>query len=181
MNTVQPLRDKEQIEEMKTALLKRGYRDYMLFVIGINTGLRVSDILQLKVADVKNQSHIVLTEKKTGKPKRFMINSRLKDSIDKYIQGMNPGEYLFKSRRGTNTPISRVQAYRILNSAASEIGLKEVGTHTMRKSFGYWHYNQYKDVAMLQKLFNHSSPSVTLEYIGINQDMIDLTIEDFSL
>lgn len=178
---VQPIRDKEMIEKMKNELLKRGSRDYILFVIGINTGLRISDILELKVADVKGRSHISIKEKKTGKPKKARINEQLKEDIDGYIQGMSSEAHLFESQRSTTRPITRVQAYRILNSAAKEIGLEEIGTHTLRKTFGYWHYKQYKDVALLQQLFNHSSPSITLEYIGINQDIMDQTIDNFYL
>jgi len=181
MNEVQPIRDKEKIEQMKIELLKSGYRDYMIFVIGINTGLRISDLLQLKVKDVRDRTHIVIQEQKTGKTKRFMINDQLRNDINKYIQGMNDEEYLFQSNKGYNRPLSRVQAYRILNKAAANVGLKEVGTHTLRKTFGYWHYQKYKDVALLQELFNHSAPSVTLRYIGINQDIMDKTIEDFYL
>lgn len=181
MKEVQPIRDKNKIEEMKSELLKKGLRDYTLFIIGINTGLRISDLLDLKVEDVKNKSHIILTEQKTGKNKRFMINRQLREDIDKYINNMGSNEYLFQSQKGKNKPISRVQAYRILNNAASKIGLDEIGTHTLRKTFGYWHYKQYKDVALLQELFNHSAPSVTLRYIGINQDAMDKTIRDFYL
>lgn len=181
MKEVQPIRDKKKIEEMKTELLKQGYRDYMLFVLGINTGLRISDLLDLKVQDVKDKTHIILTEQKTGKIKRFMINGQLKQDIDKYIDNMGDNEYLFQSQKGYNKPISRVQAYRILNKAAENIGLEEIGTHTLRKTFGYWHYKQYKDIALLQELFNHSAPSVTLRYIGINQDIMDKTIEGFYL
>ena len=181
MKTVQPLREKESIERMKAELLKKGYRNYMLFVVGINTGLRISDILQIKVEDVKDRTHIVINEKKTEKSKRFKINDQLKEDINQYIESMNPGEYLFQSQKGGNKPISRVQAYRILNEAAGRVGLEEIGTHTMRKTFGYWYYKQYKDIALLQKLFNHSSPSVTLEYIGISQDFMDSTIDNFYL
>jgi integrase len=181
MKEVQPIRDRNKIEEMKAELLKQGYRDYMMFVLGINTGLRISDLLNLKVEDIKDKTHIVLTEKKTGKIKRFMINSLLREEIDKYINNMKDNEYLFQSQKGDNKPISRVQAYRILNKAAEKVGLDEVGTHTLRKTFGYWHYKQYKDIALLQDLFNHSAPSVTLRYIGINQDIMDKTIEDFYL
>lgn len=181
MKEVQPIRDKDKIEEMKSELLKKGLRDYMIFVLGINTGLRISDLLDLRVEDVKDKTHIILTEQKTGKIKRFMINGLLREDIDKYIKNMSDNEYLFQSQKGNNRPISRVQAYRILNNAASKIGLNEIGTHTLRKTFGYWHYKQYKDVALLQELFNHSAPSVTLRYIGINQDIMDRTIEDFYL
>lgn len=181
MDLVQPIRDKKIIEQFKTELLKNGLRDYMLFVIGINTGLRISDILSLKVNDVKDRTHIRIIEKKTKKDKRFMINVMLKNDIDRYIEGMNDDEYLFQSKKGENKPITRVQAYRILNNAANKLGVDEVGTHTLRKTFGYWHYQQFKDVALLQELFNHSAPSVTLRYIGINQDMMDKTIEGFYL
>ena len=181
MKEVQPIREKEKIEEMKAELLKQGYRDYMFFVIGINTGLRISDLLKLKVSDVKDKTHILLTEQKTSKTKRFLINSQLKQDIDKYINNMGNDEYLFQSQKGDNKAISRVQAYRILNKAAEQVGLEEIGTHTLRKTMGYWHYKQYKDVALLQDIFNHSAPSVTLAYIGINQDIMDKTIEGFYL
>lgn len=181
MNTVQPIRDKKKIESMKTTLLKSSYRDYMLFVVGINTGLRISDILELKVSDVKDKTHIIITEQKTGKPKRFLINSFLREEINKYISDLKETDYLFTSRQGENRPISRVQAYRILSNAGNKVGIEEIGTHTLRKTFGYWHYQQYKDVVILQDIFNHSAPSVTLRYIGITDDIKDRTIENFYL
>lgn len=181
MNKVEPIREKNKLEEMKTELLKKGYRDYMLFVLGINTGLRVSDLLDIKVSAVKKKTHLVLVEQKTDKVKKFFINSQLGQDIANYIRGMDDNEYLFQSQKGNNKPISRVQAYRVLNGAAKGVGLESIGTHTLRKTFGYWHYKQYKDVALLQELFNHSSPSVTLDYIGINQDVLDETIKDFYL
>ncbi len=181
MKIVQPIRDKNKIEDMKTELLKLGYKNYILFIVGINTGLRISDILNLKVYDVVDKSHITIKEKKTGKEKRFLINSQLRKDIEKFIYGMSNEEYIFQSRKGKNRPISRVQAYRILNKAATKVGITDVGTHTLRKTFGYWHYQIYKDVAILQDIFNHSAPSITLRYIGINQDIKDKTIEDFYL
>ena len=89
-------------------------------------------------------------------------------------------EYLFASRKGDG-PISRVQAYRILNKAANDVGLKEIGTHTLRKTFGYHFYRANHNVAMLQQLFNHSSPAITLRYIGITQDEIAEEWERFAL
>lgn len=179
--TVQPIRDKRKIEEMKNELLKGGLRNYFLFYLGINTGLRISDILSLKAEDIRNSTHLVTKEKKTGKIKRFKINNGLYDEIQKYILGMADEEYLFKSQKGDNKPISRVQAYRILNECAGNIGLSEIGTHTMRKTFGFHFYQKTKDVALLQELFNHSSPSITLRYIGINQQMMDNAVDDFNL
>ncbi|TCP55501.1 phage integrase family protein [Tumebacillus sp. BK434] len=180
MEFVQPIRDKKQIEEMKKVLRKQSLRDWFLFVLGINTGLRVSDELTLKVKNVRNQTHITIKESKTDKDKRFRINGALRECIDEYVEGMVDEAWLFPSRKG-DKPISRVQAYRILNAAAEKVGVEEIGTHTMRKTFGYHHYKQNKDVVMLQKLFNHSAPSVTLRYIGIEQDEMDASIEEFSL
>ncbi|KEI83562.1 integrase (plasmid) [Clostridium botulinum B2 433] len=181
MELVQPIRDKEVINKFKNELLKNGYRDYMLFVIGINTGLRISDILKLRVEDVKDKTHIVIREQKTSKRTRVLINSMLREDIENYVECMDNTEYLFKSRKGQNKPITRVQAYRILSKAGKHLGMSEVGTHTLRKTFGYWHYKQYKDVAILQDIFNHSAPSITLRYIGINDDVKDNTIENFYL
>lgn len=179
METVQPIRDKEIIAKFKNELLKKSYRDYMLFTVGINTGLRISDILPLKVKDVTG-THIIIKEQKTGKNKRFKINEPLRAELDKYTVNMNDDDYLFPSRKG-DKPISRIQAYRILNEVAEKLGVQEIGTHTLRKTFGYWHYKQFKDVAILQEIFNHSAPSVTLRYIGITADIVDDTIDNFYL
>jgi integrase len=180
MRTVHPIRDIEKIAAMKEELLKTGRRNWFLFVLGINTGLRISDILKLKVKDVKGKSHIMIYEQKTGKYKRFKINRELRQHILSYTADMDDEDYLFRSFR-SQFPIKRVQAYKILNRVAKKIGISEIGTHTLRKTFGYHFYQRTKDVALLQEIFNHSSPSVTLRYIGINQDIIDKAVDDFSL
>jgi integrase len=180
MNYVQPIRDPKKLEEVKAILKRQSFRDYFLFSLGINTGLRISDILPLKVMDVKGKSHIIITERKTKAYKRFRINQALAEVINEYTAGMQPEEYLFPSQK-THEPIKRVQAYKILNKAAAQAGLSEIGTHTLRKTFGYHFYQQTKDVALLQELFNHSAPSVTLRYIGINQDIMDNAIDGFSI
>lgn len=181
MNFVQPIRDKEKIEAVKTQLKKRSMRDLLLFVIGINSGLRISDIIPLTVADVRDKSHITITEQKTGKNKKFPLTDTVKELLTPYIAGMSDNEYIFKSRQGKSY-ITRQQAYKILNDACHAVGInEEIGTHTLRKTFGYHHYKQNKDIALLQKIFNHSSASVTLRYIGIDQDTIDESYYNFSL
>lgn len=182
MELVQPIRDKDKIQKIKDILIKNGYRDLLLFVVGINTGLRISDLLKLKVSDVKDQDHIIIKEQKTGKAKRFLINGSFKKQIEPYIRDMSDNDYLFQSRKGYNQPLTRTQAYRIINSASKKAGIKDsIGTHTLRKTFGYHHYQQFKDVAILQEILNHSAPSVTLRYIGINDDVKDRTIAEFAL
>lgn len=181
MNKVEPIRDEKKIAELKTELKKQNYRDYIMFEVGINTGFRISDILKLKVNDLRDKIHITIKEGKTGKEKKSFINEKLKSKLDAYIKGMENSEYLFQSRKGENKPITRVQAYRVLKKTADKMGIEKVGTHTLRKTFGYHHYQQNKDVALLQDLFNHSAPSITLEYIGINQDVKDKSLENFYL
>lgn len=179
MNSVEPIRDVKKIQEMKEALAYYGSeRDVFLFNLGINCGLRVSDMLGLKKKDIKDYT-IKLREQKTRKQKQIPLY-HLKEDIDRYIQFLEDEDYLFKSNKldseGKSKPISRVQAYRILNHSAKSIGLSEIGTHSMRKTFGYHYYKKTKDVALLMDLFNHSSQSVTLRYIGINQDVMNESI-----
>ncbi|MBR0578104.1 site-specific integrase [Bacillus altitudinis] len=180
MNFVQPIRDLDQIHYIKKYLGERNKRNLLLFVAGINLGLRISDLLELRVKDVRKQ-YVSLREQKTGKEKRIKINKTLRKAIDQYIKDKDDQEYLFKSREGLNKPISRSSAYNIMREAADYVGLDSIGTHTLRKTFGYWHYKKFKDVALLQEIFNHSSPDITLRYIGITQDTMDKTMDDFGL
>ena len=148
--------------------------------MGINTGLRISDILKLKVGDLKG-SHISMREMKTGKQKRIQITAALRRELKWYIEDMEDYEYLIKSRQGKNRPIGRSMAYKILSGAAAEFGLDEIGTHTLRKTFGYHMYMQTKNIALLMEIFNHSSERVTLRYIGMNQDVMDKAMTRFKI
>lgn len=180
MTTVEPIRNKKDIQKVEIVLSKQSDRDLLLFIIGTNCGLRISDILRLNVSDVKNKTHIQITEKKTGKFKKFPINSKLKPMLEEFIKGRKNDEPLFLSRWGHR--LDRVSAYYIIRNACEKAKLQEkIGTHSMRKTFGYHHYQQFKDVVILQKIFNHSSPQITLRYIGIEQDEIDYTYNNFIL
>lgn len=186
---VQPLRTSEDIQEMILAI-KRGNkgtpkrkelaeRDVLLFLLGINSGLRVGDLVKLKIGTVRKKDSFLIREGKTKKPRTVNI-TMLKKEIETYTKGKNADDYLFKSQRGSNH-ISTTQAYRILEQAGDWLGRDDIGTHTMRKTFGYHHYKQFKDVAILQEIFNHSEPGITKRYIGIRQDEIDNTLNDFRL
>lgn len=172
MNFVQPIRDIEKVREVRNFLSEKSARNELLFCFGIYTGLRISDILRMRVKDVRNRDFIVVKEQKTKNSKRIPILLDLKKVIDPYVEGLQDNEYLFKSRQGRNKPITRVRAYDILREAARAVDLQEIGTHTLRKTFGYHIYGATKDVALLQDIFNHSAPYITLKYIGVNQDAI---------
>src|SRR5690554_4445376 len=149
-------------------------RDLLLFIIGINTTLRISDILNLRVGDVSGD-YIELKEKKTGKTKRIKINKSVKNAVNKLVdKKTNPNDWLFPSRKGNN-PITRVQAWRILNDAAKRAGLDNIrfGTHSMRKTAAYHAYKSGVDLPTLMRVLNHSSQKETLRYIGIENEQID--------
>lgn len=179
MEFVDPIRSQKQIDNMKRFLKERSLRDWLLFTIGINSGLRISDLLQLTVEDVKDRSRISIREQKTGKLKDFPLSDNSKRAISEYFKSEHlENGPLFPSRkvngsRGSGA-ISRQQAYQIINDAAREVGIKsKVGTHTLRKTFGYHAYKQGVSLEIIQKLLNHSAPSVTLRYIGITKEELD--------
>jgi len=185
MEFVQPIRDQKQIESIKKILKATNLRDYCLFTLGINSGLRVSDLLKLNLLDVLNEKRkvkdrIELREKKTEKYKNFPISDTAKKAITEYLSTRDLSDLdqpLFISRKPDKDGeyrLQRQQAYKIINDAAKEVGIKDrIGTHTMRKTFGYMAYQSGVDITRIQKLLNHSSPSVTLEYIGITREQLD--------
>ena len=171
MSIVEPIRDKNKLKRVENILSKQSYRDLMLFCLGINSGLRISDILSLDVKDVKNKNFIELIEKKTGKYKKFPINSKLKSMFEIFTKHRKNDEPLFITV--FNNRMDRFTAYNIIKKACLDAKIDDnIGTHSLRKTFGYFHYKKYKNIAMLQKIFNHSTPDITLRYIGIEQELI---------
>lgn len=180
MNTVEPIRDKDVVLDLADYLKARNERDYVLYMFGIYSGLRISDILAFRVRDVRGKSEVYIREKKTGKEKRFALNKELIAILDQYIKDKKDYEYLFKSPRYPNKPITRQQAYNILTDAGRAFSIDSIGTHTLRKTFGYHMYQQTHDAVTLKEIFNHADISVTLRYIGINQDNKDKAIRGLS-
>lgn len=181
---VQPIRSKAQIDDMKWALKRHcSERDYVLFLIGINTGLRVSDILKLKKEHImklktKKRKEFQIREGKTKKARMINITAFFED-VYTYASELD-SEWLFPSRKG-DMPISKIQAYRQLQKAGEFAEVESIGTHTMRKTFGYWFFKQTGNVAMLQEILNHSHPKITLTYIGINKEETDNELDNFCL
>ncbi|MEK5069801.1 site-specific integrase [Sporosarcina sp. FSL K6-1508] len=171
MKRVMPIRDKEKVREIKAYLKKKNERDYILFMIGINAGLRVSDILPLRVRDVRGE-YIEVIEQKTAKLRQIPINSSLKSALNVYVRGKKDNDYLIKSREGMNQPIGRWTAWKIIKDAGVEVGLLNLGTHSMRKTFGYNYYRRTKDIQTLCKMLGHSDEEITKRYIGIEDDFI---------
>ncbi len=172
IKVVEPIRDKLDLKRIVAWFEKHNARKYaVLFIFGINSGLRVSDLLGFDVGDVYHQKFVVLREQKTGKYKKFPLKDDVQEILNDFCKNRAHDEPLFMGRCGSR--LDRSQVYRFLCQACDDLGIEaNVGTHTMRKTFGYHHYKQFKDVALLQAIFNHSSPEVTKRYIGITQDEI---------
>ena len=155
VNIVYPIKDKEKIAQMKK-ILSSNKRNLLLFNLGINSGLRVSDILALDIKDVKGKTFIELREQKTNKYKQFPINEKIQSDIKDFIQNKNVNEPLFLSQKDNR--LSRVQVYKILRKAAKEVGIEVyIGTHSLSKTFGYHYYQQFNNIALLQRIFNYST------------------------
>lgn len=185
-NLVEPIKDKKDVEAIEQYLSKHSLRNQLIWAFGTNTGLRISDILGLNVDDVRNKQYVEIVEKKTKKYKRFPLNDKLKNLIRKYLvirdkmYSLTDDEPLFIGKK--HCRLHRSQVYRFINEVCRNLEITvNVGTHTMRKTFGYHHYKQNNDVALLQKIFNHSSPSITMRYIGIAQEELDESYINFEL
>lgn len=180
---VKPIKDKEVLNQFASELLKNkhGQRDYTIFVFGIFTGLRISDILNLKVDDVKGKLKADIVEKKTGK-KRTLNLMQLTNQIIKYLNEEHDGEseWLFPSPRDNTKHLASHQYYKIMQKTAESLDLDYIGTHTLRKTFGYTYYQKTKDLASLMKILNHSSQSITLKYIGIEEEELQSSLDNFN-
>jgi len=179
MGTVEPIKSKKDIEAMKQYLKSKSLRDWTLFVLGINSALRISDLLDLQISDVVDENgrirdRIKVKENKTSKGKNFPFNANVKSALSEYLAIVPSDQIaLFASRKG-NEAITRQQAHIILSRAAKACGIKEpTSNHSLRKSFAFALYDAGVDVTRIQALLNHSSPKETLRYIGITQDELD--------
>lgn len=160
-------------------------RDALLFRFGINTILRVSDIIKLRYCDIydnnyKFKEYLNLTEQKTKSNRKIKINKVLRRELNKYCKyySLEGEDYVFFSVRYPDKHIDRIQAWRVLKKASMKVGIENFGTHSMRKTLAYHIYKKTDDIALVMKMLNHTSPSVTLRYIGIDQDSIDKVYDD---
>ncbi|WP_195641667.1 tyrosine-type recombinase/integrase [Enterococcus durans] len=177
---VQPLRTQQEINDFLFCLRrnKNAERDVFLFLIGINSGLRMSDIVKLKKKDVISSKNPRIVEQKTGKT-RILYLSSLQELIQDYTKDLDPEDYLFPSTKGGHLEVNTV--YQMFQKVADLLGRDDIGTHTLRKTFGYHYYKKTKDIATLMEIFGHSSEKITKRYIGINEDEISETLLNFRL
>lgn len=192
--TVEPIKSLRDIAKMKKYFKSNNrHRDYMLFVMGINVGLRISDLLKLKICDVWHSGEIskelIIKEQKTNKIRTVKLNGAVEEAIMFYINSLNPSfaetDYLFKSRKGDKA-LTKESCHRIISNTTKELGIKgNYGTHSLRKTFAYQLYMANSDKVMileyLMKLLNHSSQSMTLRYIGLEKETLNNLVENLNL
>lgn len=181
MNSVEPIRDVIVIESILKELKNTNPKYHALFLVGIHTGLRISDMLRLKVRDIR-AAEIRIRQQKNKKWVTLPILPDLRRGIAEYISDKEDHDWLFESRQRklkskVKRELDRSTVYKMLNKTCKKYGLCSVGCHTTRKTFGYHLYmTSEKNIGLLMEIFGHSDPSITLRYIGITQDTINKAV-----
>jgi len=197
MNTAQPVRKEEDLNRFKEYYRVKcpNKRNYLLLITGLNTALRISDMLKLQWKDVydfekgRYREHLSLTEQKTEKSSLVLINHNVREALEEYKRYLEDkgrtvkaGDFLFENSREKEHPISRVQAFRIIKKVADACQLDGViSCHSLRKTFGYHAWQQGIKPALLMNIYNHSSFQITVRYLGIEQDDRDSIFRDIDL
>lgn len=183
MAKAQPIRDKNKVQEIIKMLegdtSEGGVKRYLMFMTGVYTGRRISDIVRLKVGEVRGMESVTLVEKKTGKETEIYLPVKLQQAYKTLLADRSDGDYIFESDKSdrisrTAKHITTRTAYNYMKTIEAQSRLRgegvHISTHTMRKTFGYHYYKTTRDIATLMGLFNHSTAATTLIYIGIASD-----------
>lgn len=166
MGWVSPIKDEETLKRFENALRELDEKYYIMFEIGIGTGLLLQDILALKNKDVYDKDEIEVVIGSHQMKRTFHVPTELKKDIHNFIKGKDLDDYLIIGHYKSSAPLSREQAYRVFKSVGKQVGLSSLGAQTMRKTFAWRYYTETNDITYLQQLFNHASPSITYRYIG---------------
>ena len=179
---VQPFTDARHIKSIKKLLSDRP-RDKLLFVMGINSGLRVQDILSLRIRDVQGLNvgdRLTLTELKTGKINVLILNKEIHTALRDHLDDLGPDEthpehFLFKSRKTKNSPLTTYAVTGMVKRWAAEINLSgNFGAHTLRKT---WTFVQRTEFGVAWELLaarlNHANPAVTRRYMGVQREDVE--------
>lgn len=192
MGTTQPIKSMKELDDLKNYYLtqKPNLRNYALICTGVNTALRIGDILNLTWEDVYDfdtctfRNHIIIRERKTGKQNVIASNKNMIYGLRLYMNSLSdvsPSYFIFSGRHA-EIPLSRVQAFRIIKDACSQLHLPEnISCHSLRKTFGYHAWVSGVNPAILMIIYNHSSFQVTKRYLGIDQEDKDKVFLNLNL
>lgn len=195
MNFVEPIRDRKKIAQIKNVLRgEQRYRDLLLFVVGINTALRVSDLLKLRVGDfIENdgqpRARFWIREEKRGKRQEVVINDSMREAFDEYALyyptiAQSSEHFLFFNTVSNNYTqcIKRGQVWKGLAAICTAVGLRgNFGTHSLRKTWGYHARLNGVDLALIMYKLNHNSLAYTKRYLGITNDELEAVSRGLNL
>jgi len=195
MNFVEPIRDRKRIAQIKNLLRGQGrYRDLLLFVVGINSALRISDLLRLRISHfVDEHKHIrrrfAIKEEKRGKRQEVVINDSIREALGEYLAAYpgvasDPDNYVFFNSKANSfrEPIKRGQAWKFITSICQDVGLRgNYGTHSLRKTWGYHARMNGVDLALIMYKLNHASLAYTKRYLGITDDELEEVVKRLNL
>jgi len=194
-HTADPIKSLEDIDRISSYLLeKERYRDNMLFICGINFGLRISDLLSLRFChlindDLSFKDQFPILEKKTKNTRKqkmnrwLSVNDAVVEAVTLYLTHVPSklDDYMFRSEafngKDRNEPLSRKSVDRILKEIGATLHIEaHMSSHTLRKTFGYhqmaMNNHDPRKLMILQKIYGHSSAAQTMQYIGITDDEI---------
>jgi len=195
MNFVEPIRDRKKIAQIKNQLRgQRRYRDLLLFVVGINTALRISDLLELRVENFLDDQKRInrrfwIKEQKRGKRQEVVVNNSIQETLDEYfaaypeITGEHDYFIFFNSKANRFIkPIGRGHAWKVITTICQQVGLRgNFGTHSLRKTWGYHARMQGVDLALIMHKLNHESIAYTKRYLGITDDELQAVSQRLNL
>lgn len=184
MEFVDPIRDKRKISQIKNTLRgEKRFRDLLLFTVGVNAALRVSDLVKLQVRDLMYDDGTLtggfdVREQKTGKARTVTINDAMAEAFGEYLAAYpaitaDPTNYLFFNLKTGHTDdhIERGMVWLFMRDICADVGLKgNFGSHTLRKTWGYHARMAGVPLHIIMRTLNHSSEKITLDYLGITAD-----------
>jgi site-specific recombinase XerD len=195
MNFVEPIRSTKKINQIKNLLKGQGrYRDLLLFVAGINTALRVSDLLDLCIGEFVDEAGGVrerfwIREEKRGKRHEVVINQSSQEALELYREAYpevekKPEHFVFFNTRSNDYthPITRQQVWSFISEICRDVGLAgNYGTHSLRKTWGYHARMNGVDLALIMHKLNHSDLAYTKRYLGITDEELEEVVKRLNL
>ena len=188
MELVEAVKSTSQREQLEYLLAERGQVFFDAWKFGVNTALRISDLLSITMQDVRDVDSerrlLTIKEAKTGKTRRLKLNNSAMAVVARRLTDNAGDKWLFQSpqnRKGKNDPqaISRRSISRAFAEAGEQIKpMVQIGTHSMRKTRGYLLHESGVPITHIAKILNHSNPATTMAYIGLDAAMVEASYDD---
>lgn len=192
MREVEAVKTSEQRQQVEAHLAAQDAIYLDIWKVGVNTALRISDLLSLSMKDVQtldaDKPTLNIIEQKTGKHRKIVVNQTALAVMQRRQSEHPKHKWLFqtaavnRNRRKPPKPINRRSVSRVFEKVGQKVAPKvALGTHSMRKTRGYAMHKAGRSIESIAKVLNHSSPAVTMRYIGLVQQDIDESYMELEL